>query len=128
MARKVIRKGRRKLCVGDLRDRVQLQGRRLTEPAFGSADFDEAFDPSPEAWASVKTVTGRTIFDGASQQDREITHEVRIRHDPCVTAETWIRLEDGRRLDVVRVEDLEERHEYRVLLCTERGVGEAAKA
>lgn len=128
MARTVIRKGRRKLCAGDFRDRVQLQGRRLAEPLFGDADFDEKFEPNPERWASVKTVTGRTIFDGASQRDFEVTHEVRIRFDLCVTSETWVKLADGRRLKILRVEDFEERHEYQILICTDRGIGEAAKA
>lgn len=128
MARKLLGRSHRKLCVGDLSERVVLQVRTLKEPPFGSPDFDEGFQ-GKEAWASVKTLAGKTIFDGVSSRDLEVTHEVGIRYDPCVTSETWIRLGD-RRLDVVRVEDLEERHEWLVLLCVERGRAdqEASKA
>lgn len=115
--------------MGDLRDRVKLQNRDITEPAFGSSDFGEDFDLADEVWASVKTLSGRTIFDGV-HTDIVVTHRIHVRYDPSVTSETWIQLADGRRLDVVQVEDLEERHEFLELLCTERGkrAKEAAKA
>ena len=119
-ARKVVRKGRRKLCVGDLRDRICLQTRTITEPAFGNAEFGEDFEGESEVWAAIKTMSGKVFFDGVGA-DVNVTHEVLIRHDPTVTAETWIELGDGRRLDIVNVEDLEERGEYLRLLCTDRG-------
>lgn len=128
MARRVLAKSHRKLCVGDLSDRVVLQVRTLEEPVFGSPDFGEDFQ-GKKAWARVRTLSGKTIFDGVSSRDVEVTHEVGIRYDPCVTSETWVRLGD-RRLDVVRVEDLEERHEWMLLLCVDRGLvsKEASKA
>ena len=118
-SRRVVRRGRRKLCVGDLRDRICLQKRTLTEPAFGDAEAGEEFEGT-EVWALIKTSVGKALFDGVNQ-DVNVTHEVAIRYDPEVTATTWIELGDGTRLDVVNVEDLEERHEYQWLRCTERG-------
>jgi SPP1 family predicted phage head-tail adaptor len=109
-------------CVGDLRDRVVLQNRRLVEPTFGSVDLSEEFT-GREVWASVTTKTGRTIFDGVAT-DVPITHEVLIRFDSCVTSETWVRIDSGHRLDVARVEDLEERHEWLLLSCTDKGLAE----
>lgn len=124
-----VRRPRRKLCIGDLRDRIILQSRDITEPAFGARDFDEDFKQQDGVWASIRTTAGKVFFDGVNT-DIAVTHEIRIRYDSRVTAETWIELEDGRRLDVVNVEDLEERKEYLTLLCTERGLGdrEAAKS
>lgn len=129
MARVEVRRDRRKVCVGDLRDRILLQNRKITEPPFGSRDFDENFSQKEEVWALVKTVTGKTFFSGVSG-DVAISHEVIIRYDATVTSETWILLEDKSRLDVVTTEDLEKRHEYLRLLCIEKGLDtvEASKA
>lgn len=120
MSRKTIRKTRRKICVGDMRDRVKLQSRDITEPAFGATDFDEQFEGTSEVWALVNTTAGKVIFNGVNA-DVAISHEIFIRHDPTVTAETWVELGDGRRLDVVNVENLDEREDFMRLLCTERG-------
>ncbi len=103
-----------------MRDRVKLQSRDITEPAFGATDFDEQFEGASEVWAMVKTTAGKTFFNGVSA-DIVISHEIYIRHDHTVTSETWVELKDGRRLDVVNVEDLEDRNEFMRLLCTERG-------
>ena len=118
-----IRRPRRKLCVGDLKDRVILQKRTLTEPTFGETEFDESFSLREEVWASIQTTAGKAFFAGVNVGDVRITHRIDIRYDVDVTEETWIELKDdvGTRLDIVDVEDLEERHEWMVLSCVERG-------
>ncbi len=126
MARTVIRRGHRKACIGDLRDRIVLQTRKIKEPEFGSAEFAEDFVQEDEVWASIKTLSGKVFFDGVGT-DLLITHEVLIRYDPTVTAETWIKFR-GRRFDVAQVENLEERKEYLRLLCIDRGDQEASEA
>ena len=113
------RKKNRTLCVGDLVDRIVLQNRTLVAPPFGSADATEKFDGCWKAWSAVNTVRGKTFFAGVNVEV-PVTHEVGLRFDARVSAETWI-LFQGRRLDVLEVEDLEERHEWMVLTCTERG-------
>ncbi len=118
--RQTVRRGRRKLCLGDLRDRICLQTRSITEPAFGSVEPGEDFVGDSEVWALVKTTAGKVFFNGVNA-DLSISHEILIRYDPAVTAETWRELEDGRRLDIVNVEDLEDRKEYLRLFCTDRG-------
>ena len=119
-ARKVVRRPRRKICIGDLNARICLQKRTLTEPTFGQAEFGEDFEGESEVWAAIRTTAGKVFFDGVNR-DVNVTHEVFIRYDPTVTTETWVELRDGRRLDIVNVENLEERHEYLRLLCTDRG-------
>lgn len=112
---------RRGACIGALDQQVVIQDRAITPPVFGSPDFDESFTGADGTWANVRTVRGKTFFDEVNTQDREITHEVTIRYDSAVTAESWVLLTDGRRLDILRTEDLDERHEWLVLTCTDKG-------
>lgn len=122
-----IKRKSRKVCLGDLGTKIKLQGRNITPPVFGSADFDEKFSLEAEVWAMINTVSGRTYFDGNA--DLNITHHIYIRYDVTVTAETWIEF-GGRRIDILTVENLDERSEYMKLVCIERGLvtSEAAKA
>ena len=103
-----------------MKSRIVLHTRTLKEPAFGDTDFGLDFEAKAEVWAMVKSVAGKVFFDGV-HADVSVTHEIFIRYDHTVTSETWIELDDGRRVDIVNVEDLEERHEYLRLFCTERG-------
>ncbi len=121
-----VKRKHRKICIGDLDTLIKLQSRNIVAPFFNSVDFDEDFQDSAEVWALIETQTGRTVFDGVDT-DINITHNIIIRYDVAVTAETWIEL-DSERIDIVFVEDLESRKEWMKLLCTTRGVGEASKA
>lgn len=83
-------------------------------------------DPTQDkVWAKVVTTNGKTYFDGVSS-DRRITHEVTIRFLAGVSAESWVILRDGQRLDVVATQDLEERNEWLVLMCDITGDGSQA--
>ena len=116
--------------MGDLRDRITLQRRKIEAPTHGETSHAENFDASREVWARVTTTMGKTIFDGVGTGDVSITHEVLLRHDSGVTSETWIELADGTHLDVVRPENYDERGEFLRLLCVARGSRdkEASKA
>lgn len=120
MSREILKNTHRKVCIGDLQHRVLLQDRGIGEPLFAETEFTESFDGDKEVWAKVRTVSGKTIFDGVNQVDVALTHEVTIRYDSTVSSETWIRLGD-RRLDIIDAEDLDERNEWLLLRCTERG-------
>ena len=127
---KNIRRPKRQICIGDLDELITLQDRDISSPIFGGVDFDEDFSADNQVWALLSTVKGGTIFDGV-EDDGKLTHEIYIVYDVNVTAETWILLGDpARRLDILDVEDLDERHEYMLLSCAERGLAtqEASKA
>ena len=116
------------MCVGDLRTRITLSSRAITAPDFGQSSFGESFTTNVKtAWASIKTINGRILFNGVDT-DEALTHEIIIRYDATVTAETWIQLADTTRLDIIDVQDFEQRNEYLVLLCNARGTQEASKA
>lgn len=112
--------------IGDMRHRVYLHDRSISPPVFGSVDFDQLFVGNPR-WAAVKTFRGKTVFDGVSR-DENVTHEVFMRYEEGITSESFLQLSDGQRLRVLAVENYEERGEYVVLMCTNRGLDEAAKA
>ena len=99
---------------------VKLLPRELTEPGFGETDFGHDFSGGMTVWTKIFTTAGKTIFNGINT-DVNVTHEVYVRFDASITAETWVELADGTRLDIVMVEDLDERREWLKLLCTERG-------
>jgi SPP1 family predicted phage head-tail adaptor len=93
----------------------------MKAPVFGDTNYTEDFDRKvKEIWAAIKTVTGKVIFDGVST-DISISHEIFIRWDSGITSENGIELSDGRLLDIINVEDFEERQEFLRLMCSIRG-------
>lgn len=124
-----IKRKKRQACIGGMNDRIVLQGRAIKPPIFGDPDFDETFTDNSTVWATINTVTGKTFFDGVNT-DIPITHSIIIEFDTTVTTEIWIELEDGRRVDILSVENLDERSEFMRLTCTDRGnkTVEATKA
>lgn len=119
-----IRKKKRRVCVGDMKDPIILNNRNITPPLFNTVDFDENFTPinqlQPDVLSLVETVTGKTYFDGKNT-DVNITHEIYISYDALVNASIWITFED-RRIDILKVEDFEERHEFMKLTCNDEGL------
>lgn len=106
---------------------ITLQNRDISEPGAGFVDFDEDFSGGTVVLALVKTVRGRTYFDGVNTET-PITHELKIEYLSGVTSETWV-LFKGRRLDVLTLTNCCEDDEILILECNERGLStvEAAK-
>jgi len=107
------------IAAGELNRQVILQNRSITAPLAGSVDFGESLTNPTTVWAKVKTKAGKSIFDGVNQ-DVNVTHEITIRYEAAVTVETWVQL-DGKELNIIQVEDIDERHLYLRLLCNYRG-------
>lgn len=123
-----IRKKRRNVCIGDMEDEVTLENRDIQAPDFDAVDFDEEFTaPNPPAFALIETVRGKTFFDGTGVEE-DVTHWIYISFDETVTSETWVKLYDDRRLDILRVEDLDERSDFMLLHCVDKGATEASKS
>jgi hypothetical protein len=106
---------------------ITLQNRDIQAPAFGSADFDESFSADLPVRALISTERGKTLFDGVAV-DNPITHKVCIAYVAGVTAETWVLLANGHRLDILDVENCCEKDERLILRCTDRGSAQASKA
>lgn len=125
--RTVIRRPKRVLCIGDLKDRIILHERIMEEPVFGKVDVTEDFNKQATVFAAIKTVSGKSFFAGANV-DIALTHEISIRYRDDITAENWIEFSDGTLLNIVNVENLEERNEWLRLRCTQRGSKELGSA
>jgi SPP1 family predicted phage head-tail adaptor len=112
--------------IGDMIHYILIHTRDITVPAFGSIDFSENFT-GVTSWASIATPRGKTVFDDVGQEI-DVTHVLRIRYDVAVTNQTYIQLEDGRRLKILAVENLDENNWYIEIKASDRGLNEAAKA
>lgn len=105
---------------------ITLQDRDITPPNFGISDFDLNFSNNQDVKAVINTKRGKTIFDGVTT-DQPITHRLAIKFILGITSETWVLLKN-RRLDIIDVENIGELDKCLILLCNERGLGDAAKA
>ncbi len=114
-----IRKKKQKVCLGDMKDQITLQNRDIKGITDVDVDFTEAFSEKAIVWSMIETVQGVTTFD-TSNTEIVITHKIYVRFDPTVTSETWIEL-DNRKFDIVTVTNLDERKEFQLLMCRERG-------
>ena len=103
---------------------VKIKVREIGAP-FSTVDFSEKFKDYLDMYASVSTVSGKTYFDDTGV-GTNITHEIGVRYDDSITAESWVVI-DGRRLDILTVENLDERNEWLRLRCTDKGTSEASK-
>ena len=129
---KKIRGQFRKTCIGDKNDFVTIQNRAVTTP--GTLDptnkfyFTETFTNIADfqVFAMIKTVKGETFFDNTNIE-RDVTHHLYVNFDTNIDAQKWVTLEDGDRLDILDVEDLDNRHTDMLLRCTNRGPSSNSK-
>ncbi len=115
-----IRRKKRQPCIGDMDELITLQGRTLAPPTSGVDATEEFADTDPDVWALVETVSGETLFDNTGTE-RDVTHNFLVNFIAGVTSETWV-LFNNDRLEILSVEDLDERHEFLLLKATNRGI------
>ncbi len=118
MAKVVMKRKHRQLCLGDLNKRIKIDDRSIQTPNFDSVDASERFSGVKEIWAKIETTSGQTVF--VVNQDISFTHIISIRFDSQVTTENWIKFE-GNFYKILTIQDLEERHEWLLMRCVERG-------
>lgn len=106
---------------------ITIQNRDIDPPPYGSPDYNELFTNDTPVQALISTERGKTLFDGVSI-DNPITHKICIAYIPGVTAQSWVLLANGSRLNILDVENCCEKDEKLILRCTDRGTGQAAKA
>ncbi len=129
MARcKKIRRNKTRVCVGDRDSLVTLWDRDLKAPDNNSDSATQKYsDPCP-IWATIGTISGKELFDGANQLVGVVTHVISsefILRDISI-ARTRISFE-GNYYKVLKFKDPEERHEVLVFQCSLLGPqGDAA--
>lgn len=118
---------RRTLCTGSLTEQIEIKLRSLTAPTGNSVDFSEAFTAVKTVWAMVKTTRGSEMFDGTNLTNA-YTHEFYIRFLPDtvfgtsgrLSTQEWVKYKD-RYYTIQDVENFEERSEWMIMRCAERG-------
>lgn len=114
----------RTVPIGDRTHRVLLLERTQTPPGAGETELGMTFSEQARLWCDVRTKTGVFFFDGVAPGeggDVPVTHELWMEFYPGKLSERWLELDDGTRLRILHVDDLEERHLFHRILCTARG-------
>lgn len=109
-------------CVGALDRKISILDRNLQSAAFNSPtaiDFDENFSNSRDFRAAVRTVAGKTLFDGVDTL-RNVSHEFTIRYVSGITSSAWIHY-NGDRYDILNVQNIDERFKFLKLMAVFRG-------
>lgn len=125
-----------KICLGDLRHKIQLANRVAEGQTPGDWD-SSGIDLTPYAnvWAGIRTTAG--VLAGVARFsstviDQNATHLFFIKHRT-----DWRNIEAGnvfvlmvpdRRFRVLRVDNVNEDSIYDMIQCTERGESEAGQA
>ena len=115
---------KRHICIGDMRDRIDLSIRSLEAPVDGSVDFAEDLTLIESVFAMLETKAGVEIFDGTNLKG-VATHFFYIRFRAGIDINTWITFK-AQHYKIIDVQNLEERDEFLLLRCALRG--DTAKA
>jgi len=130
---KRIRVKNRTVCVGDLKDEINILERTIGAPNFGDPDYTEdglGFTESNiilATFAGIETNRGYKLFDGVgTNSDQGIiahTHTFFTRLTPEVipTSENWIEF-DSVLYEIIDVIDLDELHEFLEIRAVKKGV------
>jgi head-tail adaptor len=124
---KKIKRTDNRITIGALDTLIKLKIRTLTPPTGSSVDYGETFTDWIDVWALVTTVNGVVFFDESTNLERTVTHKIYIRYIPDVTSETWVLLPaqfgavKDQYLDILRVDNLNEKNKFYMLTCALRG-------
>ncbi len=121
--RKVKRRPLKKISVGDMRDRIWIYTRALTEPLYGESESTDdpvlLFERWSKAESLLGTQTGRQMFDDVDMKERpDISFT--IRYEASVTSEKVIKFRDEW-YEIKFIDDPELRHEYLILYSKVKG-------
>lgn len=114
----------RRICVGDLNNRITLQLRTMTGNNYASVENTETFSNIAEVWGAVETTRGSQLWDGA-EISNPFTHNVYIRYRDDVDFTKWLDF-GSQKYDIVDVENLEQSNEWLLLRCILKGTNTKA--
>ena len=118
---KTISRPANRICIGDLKSKVTLYVRQLTQSNTGLDDVDYAIAQNTEitVFARIDTTRGGEYFDGVNQNIRP-THRIYIRWRTDLDISNGV-LVNGERLKVLNFYNLNEENRFAVIECTNRG-------
>lgn len=109
----------RRVCLGDMRHKIEIQSRSITPPPGSDIKFGENFVTTKTVWAYLKTVRGVSIFDGTNIA-KAITDKFVIRYIATLTEESWVKYRSNL-YNILDIEDYDGRKQFMVLSCNLRG-------
>lgn len=101
--------------IGKLRHRVTLQELVKTDDGYGG--IVETWQDVATVWAAIEPLRGNERYT-AQQVQSELTHKVTIRYRAGIKPQMRI-LYGNRVFDIEAVIDVDERHRWLELLCSE---------
>ena len=101
--------------IGELRHRVTLQRKEITEDALKQQS--EVWTDIATVWARIEPLSGREYF-AARQENADISVKIIIRYLPGITTDSRA-VFDGRVFEALSVVNPEERCESLILMCRE---------
>ncbi len=110
---------KRHVCIGDMREKIDITIRSLQAPTDGSVDFSESLTSVESVFAMVETTSGVEIFDGTNLKG-VATHFFYIRFRAGIDINNWITFK-AQHYTIIDVQNLEERDEFLLLRCALRG-------
>lgn len=103
------------MSVGKLRHRVTIQGLIRADDGYGG--ITETWQDVATVWAAVEPLRGTERYR-AQQVQAELSHKVVMRYREGIKPHLRL-LYNGRVLEIEAVVDVEERHRWFELLCSE---------
>lgn len=116
--KKAVNLKNRRICIGNLNKRIKIQVRNIAANNTNSIGNNEVFTELVEVWAAIETTRGSQLFDGV-EISNPFTHKVYIRYID-IDFTKWIVI-DNDRYEIVDVENLEQKNEWLLLMCTLKG-------
>lgn len=118
--RRILRRKLRKISSGDLRDEIVVSLKSIAAPIAASVAPEMGFSNLPFFWAKIETMERKELFAGTQLLGIR-THQFTIRYpDEDITSDHVV-VFLGKLYDVLSINDFEERQEYLVLNCGEKG-------
>lgn len=115
-----IRIKRRKLCMGDLRDVIDIVDRDQIPPLADNANHTMGITVFAQLPAAVETKTsGVEVFDGVNIAS-VITHNFYIVYQDGIDINQFVRF-NGKYFKITAIENIDEYNMYMKLTSTERG-------
>jgi head-tail adaptor len=111
---------RRKIKAGDLSELIMIRFRDIEEPMFGSADATEQFSQHIDVYAKVETKDGTSTFNGITR-DIPISHVIYMRYEEGINPEMWIELFGGQLVDILRIENMDNKDHFLKMTCSLKG-------
>lgn len=117
----------KKVCIGDLIHRIDIQERAKTFSDFDNVDVTETFTTIKSTWAAITVSKGYQSFNAVGTNSdtslNSYTHIFYIRYDKnlSISSENWIKYKEDE-YNIISIQNLDERNRFFVLFAVKKGI------